>query len=777
MLNYALLNDVEFEYLCQDIMQKKLGIALRRFAAGRDGGIDLVDDVVKKNIIVQVKHYQKSTFSTLLRSLKKEVGNVKKQNPKQYYVCCSTELTPQNVAEIYSLFADYMESDRNVVTLLEIDDFLTAPENKDIFDKHYKLWLPSIDILSEIFNNDIFIDCQALLSGIENDKKIFVQTNAYDRALDLLSQDKALLIIGEPGVGKTITSKMLVWHYASQGYRARYTTDGADIKELKESLHRSKKMKEVVLLDDCFGQAYFNMKETQGNELLALIQYVNMSENKILILNSRVTIYREAEARAPELIKSIENKKYRLHRIDMSAISDVEKTKIFYNHLYFNNIKPEYFQAIKSNKNYRKIVLHKNYNPRIIEFVSNPNRYANISPSDYYSFVMKHLDNPEKVWEDEYERRLKNVDRIFLTTLFSLSDTSIERVLLQKCFNYRLSKMSDVDDTIDNFKNSLARLQESFVNIVDDRGIEKLSMVNPSVNDYINLRIESNSLEKDRLVGSIIMVRQCKKLLSAECADEKIRNAFLDGSILDYFFESEEQRRSFIAYYVSSNKITDARYTWLVHSYLRNICDVNTYEKRKIYANQVFNGLFEESVNSFYKISELLSDFELLKTILRGFDLEDLVGAISLCYKHYENDPRFTDICCGIIRDAIEAHCCDVDAKNFDLNFGSIVSECQEVDYEFDGHHYTAPDFDEASEIVKETVKETVKEEVISFIKRLPEEMTDFFYNFIDKVHINVGGADKVMTSYLDDRADYDDERYYRRTSGNLDEVDSIFER
>lgn len=33
MLNYGNLNDVEFEYLCQDIMQKKLNIALHRSPA------------------------------------------------------------------------------------------------------------------------------------------------------------------------------------------------------------------------------------------------------------------------------------------------------------------------------------------------------------------------------------------------------------------------------------------------------------------------------------------------------------------------------------------------------------------------------------------------------------------------------------------------------------------------------------------------------------------------------------------------------------------------
>ena len=45
MFNYQNLNDVEFEELCKDIMGKKLGVPLRTFAKGRDGGVDLTDDV------------------------------------------------------------------------------------------------------------------------------------------------------------------------------------------------------------------------------------------------------------------------------------------------------------------------------------------------------------------------------------------------------------------------------------------------------------------------------------------------------------------------------------------------------------------------------------------------------------------------------------------------------------------------------------------------------------------------------------------------------------
>ena len=117
MLNYGNLNDVEFEYLCQDLMQKKLGTTLHRFARGKDGGIDLADNVHTKNIVVQVKHYMRSPVEQLIASLKKELDKVQKLAPNQYYICCSKELTPQKINEIYIMFSDYMNSPANIITL------------------------------------------------------------------------------------------------------------------------------------------------------------------------------------------------------------------------------------------------------------------------------------------------------------------------------------------------------------------------------------------------------------------------------------------------------------------------------------------------------------------------------------------------------------------------------------------------------------------------------------------------------------------------------------
>ena len=113
-----------------------------------------------------------------------------------------------------------------------------------------------------------------LLSSIENDKKFFVQTQAFYKALHYLENNKTLFIVGNPGVGKTITSKMLVLYYAAIKYKVRYTTNTTDLQSLKKSISQNPKEKEIILIDDCFGQAYFQMKDSQNEELLSLIKYM-----------------------------------------------------------------------------------------------------------------------------------------------------------------------------------------------------------------------------------------------------------------------------------------------------------------------------------------------------------------------------------------------------------------------------------------------------------------------------------------------------------------------
>lgn len=754
-MNYANLSDVEFEYLCKDVMSRKLSKKLERFGPGRDGGIDLSDTSHPREIIVQVKHYVRTDFSGLIRSLEKEVPKVKEQAPKHYYVCCSKELSPQNKTQIYELFSSFMDSTEDVITTLELDEFLEAPENSDILRKHYKLWLDSTNILTDVLANDIFVDSEALMSGIEDEVKLFVKTQAFDEAIAYLEKRNVLIIVGNPGVGKTVTSKMLVLYYAAQGYRVRYTSDGSDLKALKRSLSQSTKSKEVILLDDCFGQAYFNMKETQENELLALIKYVNINPNKLLIMNSRISIYHEAKDRTPDLVKSFDRREYRAYILDMECMSIEEKAKIFYNHLYFYGVPDKYFQSIRADKNYRKIVKHSNYNPRIIEFICTPRQFKAIEPAKFASFVMSCLDKPERIWRNEYERRLAEVDRLFLTTIYSLSDTPVPFDMVKQCFEYRISQNPLLDPSVNHFDQTLNRLTNSMVKIVDSKGGKMLSAANPSVNDFLRAHLSINVPEERSLIADSNSVRQLKRLLDVGAYETRISNLFADYSILSFVFEDELQKSGFITAWCAKHQIYDTVYCPYISDYLFNIRDINMYESERASMVSILEGLFQEEFCTFYGLSKVICDISRFHEIFENLQLDEIVEVINHIDWMVDGSGRklYVSMVQGILRESIETYCHDVPADNYDGSISDIVEEfC--YDDETGGHI----DADAAVSFLEDKIKDTVLDDLLAILSTLPTDINpdNVLYS---EASISVDGAETVILNYLHD--DYDDDAYH----------------
>lgn len=774
MLNFANLNDVEFEYLCQDIMQKKLNCSLRRFAQGRDGGVDLTDSVIKRNIVVQVKHYVNSSVDALVGALKQELDKIKKINPKQYFICCSKNLSPQKVKEIYELFVNYMASDKNIITLNEIEDYLNAPDNIDILSKHYKLWLDSTGILEQLGNNDIFVDCESLLSNIENDKKYFVRTKIFNRCLDCLAHNKTIFITGDPGVGKTITSKMLVMHYATAGYRVRYTTNSSDLKELKKALSRSPEQKEIILVDDCLGQAYFEMKETQNEELLSLIKYISLSKNKLLVLNSRVTIYQEAKDRKPELVKSLENGEFKVFIIDMNAISNIEKAKILYNHLYFNNTQPQYFNAIREEYKYRKIILHPNYNPRLIEFICNPNRYIGVNANEYYNFITRQLDNPKQIWKDEYERRLQKVDRILLSTIYSLSDKEVPITLLKTCFDKAIYDERIIDKTINQFEASLTRLLGGFISIVDKKGSKMISMANPSINDYLDGRLKENATEKNILISNAIHIWQFKRLMTNREFEDWAVSLIISHQDNNVIFENENQKKAFVANYIAKGKVCDIYFRETVHSYLLNPCHFIIARETIRSLTCVIKGLLDDKLYEFYDIKTLLMENDGLIKILSVNDLDDVIEIVRLLDKKFQDFADrnvFIEIATEQVENAISTYCDSyTDVSDFDVDIDDIVRRSFTSEEDFDE--------DYAADKLSEEVCELILEHVHDEIDLLPSDI-EISSEFIDNLTIGTCGVSEAISDYMSE-ARYDEMLEYKDYLGGeseWNEIDFIFKR
>lgn len=754
MYNLSNLNDYEFEMLCKDIMEKKLTLELHRFGKGRDGGIDLCDSQEPMQHMIQVKHYIKSTYSTLRTSLKKEVLKVETQNPQNYYVCCSIELLPQQRREIFSLFSNYMKDKSFIIDKIDIDDFLSKEENKDILEKHYKLWLCSTNVLSMVQNQHIFIDCDEILNDIENYAKLFVTTKAYFECRNKLLDKNIIIIIGTPGVGKSTISKMLLLFFASKDYSVRYVTDN-NIKDIKNVLSQDPAKKEIVLLDDFLGQHYLKVNDKQPNELKTLISFVERNPNKKIIMNSRITIINEAHSSSIDFANLIDKYEENNYLIDLDKMSALEKAEILYNHLYFNELPSDYFQNVKINKSYAKLIKHENYNPRIIEYVTKAKNYKDILPEKYIDYILSKLDNPDSVWEDEFRNRLQEVDRILMNTLYSLTNSKIDIDVLRKAFNKRILPIA-LNTTLNTFEEVINRLTNSLVKIVVDRAKRYISVINPSVNDYLKKKIENNDNEQIAIIKNAQYIEQIIKFQSnKDIVYEIIFNNeisllnSIDKTPTYYYF------RLMISYQLKDLKIKE-----YVQDSFKALCNDFSWSQEDLIIE-----LIEEEYIKFYNLESIIVDK--LENISNHLSYNNLIILLDW-YKTVNGNLTNQDITVfqNSFKQAIQEYITDlindnlqelVDNEintlslNMDITNGDTIEDLKEL--------Y----IDEYYPIIKDSVELLIDSKLNEMFKKTPIDLDKNEIDF-DYIFYNINIDDSIK-SYVDNEAEEWKADYYKEDS------------
>lgn len=770
MFNYKNLCDYEFEILCKNIMQKKLGVPLQIFARGRDGGIDITDDTVSKNVVIQVKHYINSKYSDLISSLKKEVSKVAELKPKKYYVCCALELTPANKTEIFNLFAKYMEGSSNILSLNDIDEYLQDPANMDIVRKHYKLWLESANILEEIDSRDIFIDCETLLYNIKEEQREFVETLSYRQCIDVLERNRLLMILGMPGTGKTMTTKMLALYYAALGYRIIYTTNG-DLQSIKKALSVDKESKEIILLDDCLGQYYFRMKDTQENELMSLIKYVLMHKNKKLIMNSRVTIFQHAKESYIELNSFIDTEKVRLQYIDMDSMTIEDKGRIFKNHLYFRNIQSDYYAQILKNNNYRWIVNHRNYTPRIIEYVTRQNVSNKIAADEYCDFIRRCLNNPTEIWRDEFNNRLKAEDRIFLTSLFSLTDIGVEDKVLRRVFNARISKRADIDTTRNVWEAVLKRMEGTFVKIIENKGVRQIGVINPSVNDFLKNYLDENEPEVEEIGRNATEYIQIVRGFGPDMAD-----IVRSGDACKYNFASDVEKQIVILSTICELGICMEQYRDIVRTFVEFL-PYAFYNTASTFT--VVPSLLSEPLVSYYDTRNNLLTEEVE-------DLLDSMDFYDFCIFEENLKNNGLKLCELVDRDVVIEKLGKA-VQDYIDGYDRSESYTNQDTYELFNENmvyngmYHEVDVDKVVNILADCVRDDIYDDVTDKLAVFPREITDDIDLSRYDIWTDTGEIESYVCDVLADPGDrdysdfYDGDSSYSGHLDGMDELDFIF--
>lgn len=90
----GILDPLEFERICKDLLMIKTSLEFRSYKPGKDAGIDLEANIDDKKIIAQCKRYK--DYASLIKVLKEELEKISKINDLgDYYILTSIELSPR----------------------------------------------------------------------------------------------------------------------------------------------------------------------------------------------------------------------------------------------------------------------------------------------------------------------------------------------------------------------------------------------------------------------------------------------------------------------------------------------------------------------------------------------------------------------------------------------------------------------------------------------------------------------------------------------------------
>lgn len=488
--DFSELSDIEFEELVNKLLTGKNSI-VEQYSEGKDGGVDGVTRSITKGTTIQVKHYQKSGFSALKSTINNtEIDKIKKLKCNSYLLATSIDLSRQQAEEIRTIIKPIV-SEVIVIGYEVIKNLLDC--DPDVLKSTVKLWALNTEIIRQVLhpeNESRFIELQNRWQDLN---KVFAETPDIKNVIDTINKEHVAIIAGDPGVGKTTLAEFLCFYFYKEGFEIQIF-EGDFSREKYDLSNHDKKI--LYYFDDFLGSNYLNcITDKSDTAIVSFLNQISKEKNKRFILTSRINIINKA------YIYSQAYRNYHLDRknyiINVGTYDELTRGKILYNHLWHSDLDTLTIKSLITNKEYKKIIAHRNFNPRLIQFITNTDDFQ-ASGVNYLTFVKNSLDNPTGIWDQCFKGQLNDSQRL-IVKLVVANDGKIHESDLKNAYSnaFDLLKIQRPSQESCDYEYVLSICLKSILNKNVDINNKNttICVFNPSVSDYIIPILINNKAE------------------------------------------------------------------------------------------------------------------------------------------------------------------------------------------------------------------------------------------------------------------------------------------
>lgn len=445
--------------------------------------IDLID---KKNKIgIQI------TSETNAKKIKKTYRNILNIKTKIFVLSSSYKPNKKSYMDLknFNFKKDFITI-KTLIAKIKSDEIILL-KVLEILENNIIIPLPQniLDNLGSGYNS--FFN-ETIIKKIKNTCTNFVPTEIAHKCLKHLETKNVLVLIGEPGIGKSYTSEFVLSRYINNGYKLLFSPN----KNMIDIMNSYKKgEKAIIYIDDIFGSNNIDfMKNLTDIEIESLL--TNTTNNLKIVINSRTSYFKDVN----EKYDKIQRISLQPFIIEATSFSYSDKARILIKHLInsnipkaeinklFSNSTTRYLLNGMKNQNIYLIIYHTSFNPRLIEFITKSENF--MGHGDYIKFIFENLDNPKEIYNHAYNNNLNDEDRTILKGIYLKTSSKNNNGVSIKDLFKNIKKLGISED---KFNISINKLEQSFISIYNISGNKMCRFYNPSIMDFCINKFSNSS--------------------------------------------------------------------------------------------------------------------------------------------------------------------------------------------------------------------------------------------------------------------------------------------